>query len=254
MNNLILTLDIDWAPDFMIDFVMERLVAKEVKATWFVTHSSPAVDRLRQWPDLFELGIHPNFLPNSTQGRTWEDVLAFCMDLVPEARSMRAHDLFQSTSLLDTVIHTTPIMTDLSLFLPYVSLISPFEYYWNKRSLLRLPYYWEDDFEMVQPDVHWDFPTRYGNGQGVRVFNFHPVHVFLNSPDMNNYRQYQQQGMKPGPEASRVDADEFVFPEVGTGTMFDQVVDRLAEIGNSQRACDIDLLWRKNKNGECNER
>jgi hypothetical protein len=59
------------------------------------------------------------------------------------------------------------------------------------------------------PDFMIDFVAE---RQGVQVFNFHPVHVFLNSPDMNNYRQYQQQGMKPGPEASRADAEKYVLP------------------------------------------
>ena len=62
MNDLVLTLDMDWAPDCAIDFVSEELVSREVRATWFVTHASPAVHRLREHPELFELGIHPNNL------------------------------------------------------------------------------------------------------------------------------------------------------------------------------------------------
>ena len=68
MDSVVLTLDTDWAPDFVIDFVAKQLVAYQVRATWFVTHASPAVERLSQHSDLFELGIHPNFLPGSTHG------------------------------------------------------------------------------------------------------------------------------------------------------------------------------------------
>ena len=64
-----LTFDIDWAPDWAIDLTAGILREREVRATWFVTHESPAVDRLREDSELFELGIHPNFLPGSTQAR-----------------------------------------------------------------------------------------------------------------------------------------------------------------------------------------
>src|ERR1017187_7044133 len=99
-----LTLDIDWAPDFVIDFAADLLIRRRVKATWFVTHSSPAVDRLRDHPELFELGIHPNFLPGSSQGKTVAEVLSFCRACVPEARSMRTHALVQSSGLLGDVM------------------------------------------------------------------------------------------------------------------------------------------------------
>jgi hypothetical protein len=74
-QRVLLTLDIDWAPDAAIDFVAEILVSRGVKATWFVTHDSPGVRRLRARPDLFELGIHPNFLPGSSHGRSGEGAL-----------------------------------------------------------------------------------------------------------------------------------------------------------------------------------
>ena len=51
-NEIALTLDVDWAPDFMIDFAAEILVEHGVRATWFVTHDSPALTRLRAQPIL----------------------------------------------------------------------------------------------------------------------------------------------------------------------------------------------------------
>ena len=80
-----ITLDVDWAPDHAIDAVAGHLIERDVRATWFVTHASPAIDRLRDRPDLFELGIHPNFAPGSTQGETPDAVLDHCMAIVPEA-------------------------------------------------------------------------------------------------------------------------------------------------------------------------
>lgn len=50
-DTALLTLDIDWAPDFIIDEVVSILVKNNVKATWFITHNSPAIDRLRLFPE-----------------------------------------------------------------------------------------------------------------------------------------------------------------------------------------------------------
>lgn len=96
MDDALLTLDIDWAPDCTIEWIARTLVARQVRATWFVTHLSPAVERLRDHPDLFQLGIHPNFLAGSSHGDTTDAVLGHCMGLVPEALTMRSHALVQS--------------------------------------------------------------------------------------------------------------------------------------------------------------
>ena len=244
MDIVALTIDIDWAPDFMIDFAAEALVEEGVRATWFVTHPSPAVDRLRQHPELFELGIHPNFLPRSTHGKRWEDVLVHCMDLVPDATSMRTHGLFQATALLDMVITQTPITTDLTIFLPYTASIRPVDYHWNDRTLLRLPYYWEDDFEMMQPNPSWSLTPERALGGGLKIFNFHPVHIFLNSPDMKPYRMYQRDFMNSGKELKATDAEGYVFDGTGSRTMFREVVDALAvDMRSSMRVSDIRRRW-----------
>lgn len=46
----ILTLDLDWAPDFMIEAAIEPLRRLGLPATLFVTHESPLVAELRRSP------------------------------------------------------------------------------------------------------------------------------------------------------------------------------------------------------------
>ena len=55
----LITFDVDWAPDCAIDFVVDALCKFNVKSTWFITHMSPAIERLMTMPTLFEIGIHP---------------------------------------------------------------------------------------------------------------------------------------------------------------------------------------------------
>ena len=122
------TFDIDWAPDCAIDFAANLLAERGVKSTWFVTHLSPAVERLRSCPDLFELGIHPNFMPKSSHGVEPEQVLKTCMEFVPEAVSVRTHGLLQSGSLFDLVMSLTPVTFDVSLFHPRALQIEVIKY------------------------------------------------------------------------------------------------------------------------------
>lgn len=46
-NMPVLTFDLDWAPDWIIEEVVSILIDNCVKSTWFVTHASPAIDKLR---------------------------------------------------------------------------------------------------------------------------------------------------------------------------------------------------------------
>lgn len=191
-----ITLDIDWAPDIVIDRVANMLIERNVKATWFVTHASRAIDRLRKRPDLFELGIHPNFLPGSTHGDSPAKVLNHCLGIVPEAVSMRAHALSQSTPILAKVIETSKIKVDVSIFLPLMPGIRPFEYNWNGGKLIRVPFFWEDDFEIQKAEPQLALQSLLGIGNGLKVFNFHPVHVFLNSVSICYYNELRRRGLE----------------------------------------------------------
>lgn len=191
----VITLDIDWAPDYAIDFTARLLIDAQVRATWFVTHDSPAVGRLRQHPHLFEMGIHPNFLPDTTHGETESEILSHCMGFVPQARVMRTHGLVQTSNLLEKIIEETPVSVDVSLFLPHAAALGPVVYYWeNGKRLVRLPYMWEDDFEMVRPDGVWDLGALIDRGTGLMIMDFHPIHVFLNSMTLDTYRSVRALG------------------------------------------------------------
>lgn len=238
MSNAVLTFDIDWAPDFTINFVTDRLIAQQVRSTWFVTHMSPAIERLRRYPDLFELGIHPNFLPASTHGDTPEMVLRHCMKIVPEAISVRTHQLVQSTPLLEQILTHTPIKADASLFLPYTPHLRPVEHWGNGRMLLRIPCFWADDVEMGRITRSWSLKALLSIGEGLKVFAFHPIHIYLNSGDRSSYRALKQK-VPIISEATPTALDPFVQFGEGTRTVFADLVAHLATAGQSSCIRDI---------------
>ncbi|KQW22301.1 hypothetical protein ASC80_02595 [Afipia sp. Root123D2] len=189
-----ITFDIDWAPDCAIDLASNLLAERGVKSTWFVTHLSPAVERLRARPDLFELGIHPNFMPGSSHGEDPEQVLRTCMELVPDAVSVRTHGLLQSGNIFDFLMALTPVTFDVSLFHPRALQIDVVKYERFGQTLWRVPYVWEDDYVMESSPLNVSrepefsgFSETLARARGIQVFNFHPIHVLLNSNVMDNY-------------------------------------------------------------------
>ena len=184
-----ITFDVDWAPEWAIEQCIELCRTYSVPATFFVTHPSPALQAIATDP-LFELGIHPNFLPGSSHGSDFTQVLDCCLELVPSARSMRTHALVQSSRLFALVCdHYAKIETDVSLFLPNHPGLQPTELYLGdtQRSIVRLPYFWEDDVCAEWPG--WSWSQAVPQSDGLRIFDFHPAYIALNMKRMQNYRQ-----------------------------------------------------------------
>ena len=237
----VITLDTDWAPDFVIDFVTDLLVESNVKATWFVTHDSPAIQRLSEHPTIFEIGIHPNFLPHSDHGDTTEEVLATAMKLAPNAGCVRTHALVQSTPLLNKIMSNTSIHTDVSLFLPRVIGVEPFPYHCNGRTIMRIPYCWEDDYEMQAPEPTWHLKLMQEPRKGLMVLDFHPIHVYLNSSNMAPYESIKSRfGSLRSATSDTI--EPYVASGLGTRTFFEEVIDYLRLEGRSWNISDLSPL------------
>lgn len=236
----VLTLDLDWAPDFAIEDAARTLIDRRVRATWFVTHETPVLALLRAHPDLFELGIHPNFLPGSSHGASPAEVLAHCMAIVPEARSVRTHALVQSTPILTEIVARTPVRTDVSLLQPRVAGLQAFVLPLGPARLLRLPYCWEDDVEMdwARPAFALDDLPPAG---GLRILDFHPIHVALNSASMAPYGALKRRRPRLQ-DATRDDCEALAAAGAGTGSFFRAVAERLAG-RESMRVCDLSDRW-----------
>jgi hypothetical protein len=175
LPELVVTLDVDWAPDEQVDAVAGRLADAGVPATWFVTHASAALERLRARGELFELGIHPNFRPGSTHGSTPAEVLAHVMALVPEAVSARSHGVVQSGALLHELKARTPVRIDSTTFLPDMPGVRPLVQHTAAGTLVRVPFVWSDDYEPLRPrPTDWDELLA---RPGLQVVLFHPARV-----------------------------------------------------------------------------
>lgn len=210
-GNVVITFDVDWVPAYITEFIADILARSGTKATWFATHPCPSLARLRARADLFELGIHPNFRPNSSHGKTVAEVLDYARKLVPEGRTMRAHGLLQSISLFDDIMRQTEVIADVTTYMPHLPELVPAEIWRAGRVMLRIPTYWQDELEMTRPNPVWDADRLVGagTGSGVKVFNFHPIHVYVNRQDDGFFHDLIKE-VKDLPNADKAIVDRYV--------------------------------------------
>lgn len=200
---LFLTLDFDWAEDEIINDTIDLVEKADVEATWFVTHNTSTIDRLRRNPK-FDVGIHPNFnhllAGNSQNGRDIKEVISRLLEVVPDAKCLRSHSLCTSTRLLQ-LMPEFGLTHESNLYLPPESLMpgKPFRI-WN--GVIRIPHSFEDDMFLLTPPAKEgafnDYVKSFVNAEGIRVLDFHPIHAFLNTEDLARYERTRAIHRKPG--------------------------------------------------------
>lgn len=194
----ILTFDIDWASDEQINFVLDLLEPTGKKACFFVTHDTPVLERIRANKN-FEFGLHPNFNPlilGESIEKKAVDIVNDLKKIVPEANVLRSHSMTTSGRWLG--MYKSAGMKLLSNYLMYgIEDIKPFR---QINGLVEIPVYFADDGFVYLNDTkeiaNPDLGNVYNRGEGIKIFNFHPVHIFINSISFADYKEFNDKGIR----------------------------------------------------------
>ena len=193
------TIEIDWADDAVISDTISIVEKADIEATWFVTHSTELINRLRENPK-FEVGIHPNFNflldGDSRNGRDIKEVIEKLLDIVPEAKSLRSHSLLTSTRLLQ-LMPQYGLTHESNIYMSPASCddLRPFRI-WNE--LVRVPHSFEDDLYLLASSncnasecetISRHIANEFVEKNGFKVLDFHPIHVFLNTENLDRYER-----------------------------------------------------------------
>lgn len=195
-NRLFLTFDIDWAHDDLINESIDLVERHSVSATWFITHKTKVLDRLRENPS-FELGIHPNFNPiselHAEKPKSNVEIIENLLEIVPEAKSVRSHSMHQSSRLQD-LFKTMGLTHEANHFVPEQSgiVLKPWSL-WN--GLIKVPHFWEDDITALYGTFENFVELR--KRDGLCVYDFHPIHVSTNMHLIQDYEKIKHIQREP---------------------------------------------------------
>lgn len=133
-----LTMDIDWASEYAIEQALDVFGKRKLPVTVFLTHKSHVIDRAMAEGEI-KCGIHPNFMPDSSQGSSYQEVVDFCFDLLPNARVFRAHRYYDGNDPMEAltshgIVCESNICTLMDILPPFL----------HRSQTVSFPIFWED--------------------------------------------------------------------------------------------------------------
>ena len=176
-------MDIDWAPEQVIQDALSLFEKYNVKCTLFSTHKSKVIKESNR--ALFEISIHPNFnlLLDGNSSTDAEGIVKNLLNIYPEAKGIRSHSLTQSTILL-SLFKSIGMEYDCNSLFPYNWNIYPYKTF---TGLTIIPFNWEDDVHFLyKKSFDIDFNEIFNPSKNY-LFNFHPIHIYLNTDSELTY-------------------------------------------------------------------
>ncbi|MFH1656472.1 MAG: hypothetical protein ABH956_01700 [Candidatus Nealsonbacteria bacterium] len=193
MNDFAITIDTEWVPDKVLEDCIDLLNYYNVKATIFCTgYININKDKLKN----HELCIHPNF----KNIETLEKEIGNLIKIYPKAKGIRFHALFTSSRFYP-IYNKFNLEYESSYFMYLKDDIKPFLMGDN---ILQFPIYFLDYFHLFCfKSVGFkkqglfsikNFPLE---KSGLKIFIFHPIHIFLNSNKLEFYQEAKKYYNQP---------------------------------------------------------
>lgn len=189
MKKIFLTFDMDWASDEVLRDFYDLICELDVCGTIHVTHSTNLLD-IFQRDGKLELGIHPNYnmlLDGGEEGRSYEEVISDIHEIVPNAVTVRSHSLTTS-SRIEFKCKEYGLKYDLNMLYPPQN-GDCIRCYKNVSGLYKIPFIYEDDIWLMSGEKKSASYYLSDDFLAPRVFNFHPIHIFLNSESIDRYEK-----------------------------------------------------------------
>jgi len=173
-SEVLISLDMDWAPDALIEDSLQLLNERGIRATLFLTGPT-AVDLTGH-----EIALHPNYI-----GPDLESPIAKLLDLFPDAAGARSHALFFSYRL--TEVYERLGIRYQSNVLAYKQ--NDLRAFQISRKVAEVPIYFMDNILLVMEpgQTHFKLHDLGLNEPGLKVFDFHPIHIYLNTDCIERY-------------------------------------------------------------------
>lgn len=192
MKKVYLIFDMDWACDgvmkYFYDEIWERNLPEGYGGTLNVTNYSKVLDEIRK-DGYLELGIHPNFnrlLCNEDTDGNFATAIKDLMEIVPDAVSARSHSLVAGSRINQCLYENGIRYASNYFYQPDINMkVRSFK---DPSGITQIPFFFEDDLYLTQKTKLsiYDYLEKY---DAPLIFNFHPIHLFLNSENLQRYEE-----------------------------------------------------------------
>lgn len=212
----VLTSDQDWAPGWAARMMLDVVARDNVPLHSFRTNPCAVLDRAFEEGAITQ-GWHPNFLPESSHGRTTSEVIDYCRGNFPASTTLRSHTFHENTWIWKELAEAG-IIADSQLATLYQPEICPI-LHWT--GIIRFPVFFEDDVFFEHESKHLAFSVieRFLFSPGLKVLNFHPTFVACNIPSRHYYESVRSKIFGSTEPATGV-----IWNERGTRHVLEEVI------------------------------
>ncbi len=171
------TSDIDWASDYAIDKTINYFEENNIAVTMFLTHPSKVIDFALEQKRI-KVGLHPNFMPDSSQGKNYDEIIDYCFNLYPDAIGYRGHRYYEVNDTIEKLV-ARGIKFDSNV----CTLLDNVPPFLHRSNIIRFPIFLEDGAYLYQyKDINFENMKERLFSPGLKIINIHPMHLMLNTP------------------------------------------------------------------------
>ena len=190
-DRIVITIDIDWCADWMIEETLKLLEYSRSPVIFFGTHTTHMNAEILA--SNHKLGIHPNFILGHQKSNTHEELDRLLNAVNNRPEYIRSHGLRTDfVQLEQTFMYVKTLKYDISLFTP--NLLNSFKSGWktydNLGTVNQINYHWEDSV-YIRNSI--PVPDCRISREKTIIMNFHPVHLVTNAPSFDCYLRLKKQ-------------------------------------------------------------
>lgn len=182
-SEICLTFDTDWCRQEHVDEIIALLEERKLKSTFFITDDNPIIVSKN-----VEIALHPN-IENKSLDIIDNDLKK--MKSGKKSFGVRTHKLY-SSSILNSILENNEIQyqSNYVLFLK-----DNIEVCKGLNGVYEVPIYCMDYYLMEffgRVPNYTTLKQKFFNGKGIKVFDFHPIHIYMNTPSLDYYYQERE--------------------------------------------------------------
>jgi len=177
-NQIGLSFDLDWQDNEVLQQTLRLLKSQQIQATFFATHKTRVKIKGH------ELAIHPYF----NQRQSFQASINKLLKIFPQAEGLRSHNLHIDYEIF-SYLERKKFRYDSNYLMYLQEKIRAFKI----NNFYELPIYYLDFYQILtEKKPKFQLASLNLGRPGLKIFVFHPIHIYLNTSNLNQYLQYKK--------------------------------------------------------------